>query len=131
MDEYNLYLAGECGLLILSPEMVEFLIDRIYLSDTKALHIPGEELISREYEDYLVGVIRANRQYRPVWKEAQKVYGLAAGQIRMLRVNQLRCFQRVRVRRGKEGWVFLLYTNEVFFRLVQQRGSCFRYMERK
>lgn len=62
MKEYRIKITGEYDVIVLSPNMIARLIDKIRGSDTKEIVIPAEEILPQGYARYLNRVLDANTE---------------------------------------------------------------------
>lgn len=123
--EYVIRITGSHDILVLSPEIIGTLIEKIRLSDTKELTIPVEELLPKGYTEYLERVMQNNRMAENIGK--QDVYDLTANQIGMLEVKQRQCFDKADAVTTDDAPQFNLEANENFFLLTKQSDSRFLY----
>ena len=74
--EYTIRITGNQDILVLSPQIIGTLIEKIRCSDTKELIIPADELLPQGYAEYLERVMQIN----DIGKNAgrQDVYDLTA-----------------------------------------------------
>lgn len=127
MYEYIITITGDYDILVLSPQMVAQLIEKVKNSDTKKMVIPAEEIIPQGYAEYLLHVLEANPQICQSNNCADNVYELITNQIEKLKVNQHQCFDKVNFSNRKKTVKFMLSTNENFYVLVKQEKSSFLY----
>lgn len=128
ISECEITVSGEYSLLLISPDMVGLLVERVLASDKRELCIPTEEILPRGYAEYLVCVLKANSgldvsDVRQGKNEAgiQLVYSHVAEQIGNLKANQYHCFDRARLSACPWGTQFCLSTSENFYELVKQK----------
>ena len=110
--EYTIRITGNHDILVLSPQIIRTLSEKIRCSDTKELIIPADELFPQGYAEYLERVMQTNNIEKNIGR--QDVYDLTAKQIGMLKVKQQKCFDKAKAE-----------TNEKFFLLTKQSDSCF------
>ena len=138
-EKYEITIAGECSLVMVSPEMVGSLVQMVRESDKRELRIPAEVILPQGYAEYLLCVLEANlfQNFSEARQEIsvmfltgreegpdaglQAVYRRVAGQIEMLRVNQQECFEHVDLLAYPCGTQFYLNVSETFYRLAKQR----------
>lgn len=60
MKEYIIKITGEYEMLVLSPQMISLLIEKIEISDTKELDYPCGGNSSAGYIEYLARVLSTN-----------------------------------------------------------------------
>lgn len=141
------------SLLLVSPDMVGRLVNRVRASEKRELHIPAEAILPRGYAQYLLWVLEANSCQEPFDnrqknqfrepsvcgqgnqepKERQgagirSVYCRVAGQIETLEVNQQKCFDSVDLSAYPWNPQFNLNTSQVFYQLAKER-SLFTYIQ--
>lgn len=90
---YRIWIRGEYGISVLSPEIIALLVEKVKKAASKDLIIPVEEIIPRGYAEYLVRVMEANMAAGGPCG-VREVYGLTARQIGALNVEAHRCFDR-------------------------------------
>ena len=90
---YRIWIRGEYGISVLSPEIIALLVEKVKKAASKDLIIPVEEIIPRGYAEYLVRVMEANMAAGGPCG-VREVYGLTARQIGALNVEEHRCFDR-------------------------------------
>ncbi len=90
---YRIWIRGEYGISVLSPEIIALLVEKVKRAASKDLIIPVEEIIPRGYAEYLVRVMEANMAAGGPCG-VREVYGLTARQIGALNVEEHRCFDR-------------------------------------
>lgn len=62
MREYRIRITGEYDVIVLSPQMIGTLIEKVRHSARKELVIPVEEIFPRGYAEYLSCVLKANME---------------------------------------------------------------------
>ena len=127
MYEYIITITGDYDILVLSPQMVAQLIERVKASDTKEMVIPAEEILPQGYVEYLLNVLEANPQICQSNNGTESVYEVIINQIEKLKVNQNQCFDKVDFSNRKKTTKFMLSANENFYMLVKQENSSFVY----
>ena len=90
---YRIWIRGEYGISVLSPEIIALLVEKVKKAASKDLIIPVEEIIPQGYAEYLVRVMEANMAAGGPCG-VREVYGLTARQIGALNVEAHRCFDR-------------------------------------
>lgn len=123
--EYSIRITGNHDILVLSPQIIGTLIEKIRCSDTKELIIPADELLPQGYAEYLERVMEINDIGKNVDVGKQDVYDLTAKQIGMLKVKQQKCFDKAKAETTENAAQFNLETNEKFFLLTKQSDSRF------
>lgn len=121
--EYTIRITGNQDILVLSPQIIGMLIEKIRCSDTKELIIPADELLPQGYAEYLERVMQTNDIGKNVSR--QDVYDLTAKQFGMLEVEQQKCFDRANAETTDNTAQFNLETNGDFFLLTKQSDSRF------
>ena len=84
--EYTIRITGNQDILVLSPQIIGMLIEKIRCSDTKELIIPADELLPQGYAEYLERVMQTNNIEKNIGR--QDAYDLTAKQIGMLKVSR-------------------------------------------
>lgn len=87
MKEYRIKITGEYDVIVLSPNMIARLIDKIRGSDTKELVIPAEEILPQGYAQYLNRVLDANTEVAKTLPD-RNAYTLIAEQIKKMQFNE-------------------------------------------
>lgn len=123
MKEYRIKITGKYDVIVLSPNMIARLIDKIRGSDTKEIVIPAEEILPQGYTEYIKRVMQTNSIQPHIGRK--NVYDLTAKQIRLLKIDEERCFDKVDVDMPDDTANFNLETNEKFFMLTKQSSSRF------
>lgn len=121
--EYMIRITGDHDILVLSPEIIGTLLEKIRCSNTKELTIPAEELLPQGYVEYLERVMQVNGIGENIGRK--DVYDLTANQIGMLKVQQQKCFDRAIAETTDNTAQFNLDTNGDFFLLTKQSDSRF------
>lgn len=121
--EYTIRITGDHDILVLSPQIIGTLIEKIRCSDTKELTIPAEELLPQGYAEYLERVMQINDIGKNVGR--QDVYDLTAKQIGMLKIQQQKCFDRATAETTENMAQLNLEANGDFFLLTKQSDSRF------
>lgn len=128
MKEYIIKITGEYDILVLSPEMIALLMDRIRQSDTKELVIPAEEILPQGYAQYLMRVLQANSHLLKTNSYMEDSYQLIASQINSLNVNGDKCFEYVSVQSEADSKKFDLNATKEFYLLTKQNHNDFAYV---
>lgn len=121
--EYTIRITGNQDILVLSPQIIGRLIEKIRCSDTKELIIPADELLPQGYAEYLERVMQTNNIEKNIGR--QDAYDLTAKQIGMLKVKRQQCFDKAKAETTENATQFNLETNESFFLLTKQSDSRF------
>lgn len=130
MKEYIIKITGEYEMLVLSPQMISLLIEKIEISDTKELVIPAEEILPQGYIEYLARVLSTNLKSTSQRTDIQAAYDMIAEQIDKLKIDTQKCFDDVSFSEEKQDGQFNLNTNEKFYMLIKQKNSTFSYSYR-
>lgn len=128
MHEYTITITGDYDILVLSPQMINKLIEKVKDSDTKELVIPAEEILPQGYAEYLARVLRANLPIQQLTSEKDEVYKIISEQIEKLKIEQHKCFNKVDFFSEKKSAQFMVNTNEYFYMLVKQGEASFSYV---
>lgn len=121
--EYTICITGNHDILVLSPEIIGTLIEKIRCSDTKELIIFADELLPKGYAEYLKRVMQINDIGKNIGR--QDVYDLTAKKIGMLKVKQQKCFDKAKAETTENAEPFNLEKNEKLFLLTKQSDSRF------
>ena len=121
--EYTIRITGDHNILVLSPQIIGTLLEKIRYSETRELIIPAEELLPQGYTEYLERVMQTNSIGTNIGN--QDVYDLTAEQIGMLKVKQQKCFDKATAETIQNVAQFNIETNEEFFLLTKQSDSRF------
>ena len=121
--KYTIYITDNHDILVLSPEIIGTLIEKIRCSDTKELIIFADELLPKGYAEYLERVMQINDIGKNIGR--QDVYDLTAKQIGMLKVKQQKCFDKAKAETTENTAPFNLETNEKLFLLTKQSDGRF------
>ena len=127
MQEYVIRIIGTYDILLLSPEMIALLIEKIRQSDMRELIIPAEELIPQEYAEYLTRVLQINAQFFQSSDDREDSYRLVSGQLNALYINNAPCFEQVSYLHQSHKKIFDLNTTEGFYLLTKQSHDHFQY----
>lgn len=121
--EYTIRITGNYDILVLSPQIIRTLSEKIRCSDTKELIIPADELFPQGYAEYLERVMQTNNIEKNIGR--QDVYDLTAKQIGMLKVKQQKCFDKAKAETTENVAQINLETTEKIFLLTKQSDSRF------
>ena len=58
--EYTIRITGDHNILVLSPQIIGTLLEKIRYSETRELIIPAEELLPQGYTEYLENAAQFN-----------------------------------------------------------------------
>lgn len=130
MKEYIIKITGEYEMLVLSPQMISLLIEKIEMSDSKELVISAEEILPQGYIEYLAHALSANFEIDQSKTDIRAAYDMVAEQIDKLEIDTQKCFDDVSFLEEKQDGRFDLNTNEKFYMLVKQKNSIFLYSYR-
>lgn len=127
MKEYRIKITGEYDVIVLSPNMIARLIDKIRDSDTKEIVIPAEEILPQGYTEYLNRVLEANTEVAKTLPD-RNAYTLIAEQIKKMQFNEKDCFDSVEVRETENNPQLDMEASKDFFIVTKQENSEFRYV---
>lgn len=127
MEAYRIKMPGKYDVIVISPKMVDALLDKIRHSTIKELVIPAEEILPQGYHEYLSCVLNANVDIAGTLPD-RNVYALIAGQIKKLQCNEQDCFDRVDVAEPENNPQFDLDTSEEFYIVTKQEKNQFHYV---
>ncbi len=127
MKEYRIKITGEYDVIVLSPNMIARLIDKIRGSDTKELVIPAEEILPQGYAQYLNRVLDANTEVAKTLPD-RNAYTLIAEQIKKMQFNEKDCFDSVNVTQPEKIPQLDVEASEDFYIVTKQENSQFRYV---
>lgn len=127
MNEYIIRITGEYDIIVLTPQMIKTLIQKIHNSDTRELMIPESEILTRVYVEYLARVLSANFEMDQSKADIQAAYEMIANQINRLKVSSSNCFDEVCCLEENQNRQFSLNTNEKFYMLIKQKNPVFFY----
>ena len=127
MKEYRIKITGEYDVIVLSPNMIARLIDKIRGSDTKEIVIPAEEILPQGYARYLNRVLDANTEVAKTLPD-RNAYTLIAEQIKKMQFNEKDCFDSVEVRETENNPQLDMEASKDFFIVTKQENSEFRYV---
>lgn len=91
MKEYIIKITGEYEMLVLSPQMISLLIEKIEMSDSKELVISAEEILPQGYIKYLAHVLSANFEIDQSKTDIRAAYDMVAEQIDKLKIDTQKC----------------------------------------
>ena len=127
MKEYRIKITGEYDVIVLSPNMIARLIDKIRGSDTKEIVIPAEEILPQRYAEYLTRLLEANTEVAETLPN-RNAYTLIAEQMRKMQFNEKDCFDSVEVRETENNPQLDMEASKDFFIVTKQENSEFRYV---
>ena len=127
MKEYKIKITGNYDILILHPKIISNLIKKVKDSDTKEMIIQADEIIPKNYNEYLKRVLQSNASITKS-SSGKNMYELIAEELEKLQVNNKQCFDKVSVVNNKILTSFDVDTNETFYMLIKQRDSQFKYV---
>ena len=126
MNEYKIKIMGNYDILILHPKIISNLIKKVKHSDKKELVIKADEIMPKNYNEYLKRVLQSNASITRS-TSGKNMYELIAEELEKLQVNNKQCFYKVSVVNNKIITSFDVDTNETFYMLVKQKDSQFKY----
>lgn len=127
MSEYKIKITGNYDILILHPKIISNLIKKVKHSDKKELVIKADEIMPKNYNEYLKRVLQSNASITRS-TSGKNMYELIAEELEKLQVNNKQCFDKVSVVNNKIITSFDVDTNETFYMLIKQRDSQFKYV---
>ncbi len=127
MKEYRIKITGKYDVIVLSPNMIARLIDKIRGSDTKEIVIPAENILPQGYAEYLTRVLEANTEVAKTLPN-RNAYTLIAEQMRKMQFNEKDCFDSVEVRETESNPQLDMEASKDFFIVTKQENSQFRYV---
>ena len=127
MKEYKIKITGNYDILILHPKIISNLIKKVKDSDTKEMIIQADEIMPKNYNEYLKRVLQSNASITKS-SSGKNMYELIAEELEKLQVNNKQCFDKVSVVNNKILTSFDVDTNETFYMLIKQRDSQFKYV---
>lgn len=127
MKEYKIKITGNYDILILHPKIISNLIKKVKDSDTKEMIIQADEIMPKNYNEYLKRVLQSNASITKS-SSGKNMYELIAEELEKLQVNNKQCFDKVSVVNNKIITSFDVDTNETFYMLIKQRDSQFKYV---
>lgn len=127
MKAYKIKITGKYDVIVLSPNMIARLIDKIRGSDTKEIVIPAEEILPPGYAEYLNRVLNANTEVAKTLPN-RNAYTLIAEQMKKMQFDEKDCFDRVEVTEPENNLQFDMDTNQDFYIVTKQENNQFRYM---
>ena len=127
MNEYKIKITGNYDILILHPKIISNLIKKVKHSDKKELVIKADEIMPKNYNEYLKRVLQSNASITKS-TSGKNMYELIAEELEKLQVNNKQCFDKVSVVNNKIITSFDVDTNETFYMLIKQRDSQFKYV---
>ena len=127
MKEYKIKITGNYDILILHTKIISNLIKKVKDSDTKEMIIQADEIMPKNYNEYLKRVLQSNASITKS-SSGKNMYELIAEELEKLQVNNKQCFDKVSVVNNKILTSFDVDTNETFYMLIKQRDSQFKYV---
>lgn len=127
MKEYRIKITGEYDVIVLSPNMIARLIDKIRGSDTKEIVIPAEEILPQGYAEYLNRVLQANRKIGRTLTD-RNAYSLIAKQLGRLQYEEQDCMERVEACDTEGVPKFDMDVSEGFYIVTKQENNRFSYV---
>lgn len=118
--EYRVTVADGYDFLIVSPAMVAYLIKKAKNTKETEFVIPAEVLLPQGYVQYIGCVLAAGMESCDTNPGVQRVYQLAADQIKRLSVNLHPCFQTANVYKQQSAVQFHIRTSTYFKQLLKR-----------
>lgn len=127
--EYEIEIMGGYELLVLSPEMITILTEKVKQSDDRDVVMQAEEVLSQGYAQFLACVLSANMENVQPSMNLREVYRVTAEQIKKLSINKQLCFEKVRFYEEQYDARFQYYlylrSSEMFYVLVKRYAAKF------
>lgn len=128
MKEYLIRITGEYDIIVLTPHMIETLMQKIHSSDTKELVIPAEEILPQGYIEYLARVLSANFDIKTTEDDRSAVYSMVAEQMEGLKLDMQTCFEEVRFSEQTVNRELSLNTDKTVYMLIRRKAPSLSYI---
>ena len=132
--EYRITFSGQGEFLIISPRILNTLIEKIHNSGKLELSIQVGDIMSESYREYILNVINSNREdsyfcfsnipENPI--TMKQLYQITEEQMKNLDIGKEKCFERIRLLE-KKGKLLEINCSEVFWIACQDSESVFIY----
>ena len=126
MKEYRIKITGKYDVIVLSPQMIALLINKIRNSDTKEMIIPAGRFRPQGYAEYLARFLEANEIVAEQLSN-RNAYTLAAEQIRKMQFDEKDCFDNIDVIEFESKPQFDVEASKEFYIVTKQENSRFHY----
>ena len=101
MKEFKLSIVGVADFIIISPEVLTLLLQKIKESSQEQMDIPAGAIMPAEYTRYLTQVLNSNRdksifRFRQISEKElkkQQIYQILEYQMKSLQIEQNGCFE--------------------------------------
>ncbi len=138
MKEYKISIVGVTDFIIISPDVLGLLFQKIRESSKQQMDIPVESIMPISYTKYLESVLNVNRdkkmfRYRQISeKELKKeqIYKILERQMKNLKVEKEECFEKFALleENTEAQYTYSVETEKDFFCLCQDEECKFTYV---
>ncbi|EOS24320.1 hypothetical protein C806_02362 [Lachnospiraceae bacterium 3-1] len=138
MKEYKLSIVGTTDFIIISPEILRLLLQKIKESPSKQIEIAATSIMPSEYTKYLERMLNSNRdkklfrfkQIRESELKEEHIYQILETQMKNLQIEQNGCFEYFTLfaEGSKEKYRYHLGTERSFFYICHDEESRFTYV---
>lgn len=138
MKEYRLSIVGVEDFVVISPMVLEMLMQKIKESPNLNMEIPVESIMPPGFTQYLVNVLNSNRENErfrfkqisdtPLGKE--HIYKIIEYQMNSLQIEKAECFERFTliVEGSNDKYNYGIETDDSFFCICKDEKSKFVYV---
>lgn len=137
MKEYKISIVGVKDFIIISPDVLGILIQRIKTFPDRQMEIPAEVIMPVEYANYLKRVINSNRDkenfhFKQITEQKLKtkdIYKILEYQMKNLKVEKQACFEEFNLitETSSISYNYKLEAKKVFFYICKDEQSRFTY----
>ena len=138
MKEFKLSIVGVADFIIISPEVLTLLLQKIKESSKEQMDIPADAIMPVEYTQYLTKVLNSNRdksvfRFRQISEKElkkQQIYQILEYQMKSLQIEQNGCFEyfTLLAQGSKEHYSYNLGAERSFFYICHDEESRFTYV---
>lgn len=138
MKEYKISIVGVKDFIIISPDVLGILIQRIKTFPDRQMEIPAEVIMPVEYANYLKRVINSNRDkvnfhFKQITEKELKtedIYKILEYQMKNLKVEKQACFEEFNLitETSSISYNYRLEAKKVFFYICKDEQSRFTYV---
>lgn len=138
MKEYKVSITGITDFIIISPEVLRLLLEKIKDSVTLNIEIPAEYIMPMKFAEYIKAVINVNRdktqfRFKQITEDEISmidIYSILEYQMQNLKIDKEKCFEKFTLlAEHSEGkYSFAVESNKTFFYICQDEESRFTYM---
>lgn len=138
MKEYKVSITGITDFIIISPEVLRLLLEKIKDSITLNVEIPAESIMPMKFAKYIKAVINVNRdktqfRFKRITEDEISmidIYSILEYQMRNLKIDKEKCFEKFTLlAENSEGkYSFAVESNKTFFHICQDEESRFTYV---